>query len=103
MVKDATGVACTAVIAGAISIFTHRLLAASTASTVPSTTARLTPSRIRQMDMTVIFQKAAVAISLIRHFSTCTGVGSSSGLSRVSAPRYHTAPQKRSAGKPFTV
>ena len=41
MVKDATGVACMAVRAGAIRAFSRRLFDVSTASTVPSTTAGL--------------------------------------------------------------
>ena len=76
MVKDATGVACMAVIAGAIRISARGTPVVSAARTEPSTTAVTAPSRIRPMDRATVSQNRAVATSSHRHASTCQGVGS---------------------------
>ena len=94
-IKDATGVALTALISGVTSTFKKENLVVIAAKIMPIAIANIIPKRMRKRDCEMISQKSAVFISSNMLLIILWGEGIRNVLLTLYAANAHTPSQKR--------
>ena len=102
IINDATGVALTIFIAGAITARARLKRQQTTAVSTPKTNAAKIPSNIRKSDIPAVCQNCDVPPKSTSRFATLTGPGSKSGLATAIEAACQTASQN-SADIKFTI
>ena len=101
--KEATGVALTALIKGEKSAKIILLLCIKMAIANPTTIPKANPAKTRSSELTVITQNSPWTISAQKRSPTSKGLGNNNCLLTARAKTYHTASQNKATATPLST